>query len=44
MVSFEETNGQHFQLVRETASFGKARFWALFVLVVLERTRGINQY
>lgn len=26
MVSLEETSGQQFQSVRETASFGKARF------------------
>ncbi|HYV27816.1 MAG TPA: hypothetical protein VFA77_09800, partial [Candidatus Eisenbacteria bacterium] len=45
MVSFEETSGQHFQSVRDIASFGKgcfAAFGARFVLAVLERTRGIK--
>lgn len=44
MVSFDETSGQQFQSVKDTASFGKARFWTRFARVVLERTRGIYQY
>ena len=45
MVSFEETSGQHFQFVRDIASFGKGCFEAFgtrFVRAVLARTRGIK--